>query len=345
MAQVRAQKEKIRRYILNQVEKSPKSVAKVTAKQFGISRQAAHRHLRRLCEEGVLERSGNTSASQYRLAVLSKWMGSYKIEGGLAEDVVWTQDVRNQLGILRDNTLAVWYYGFTEMFNNAIDHSEGSTVRVEVARTAVGAEMWVHDDGCGIFKKIQKELGLLDERHAVLELSKGKVTTDPKNHTGEGVFFASRMFDEFAILSGGVYFSHEFGDAEDWILERGRDLGETSVFMNLKDGATRTAKEVFDQFTSGDDLGFTKTIVPVRMAQYGEGGLISRSQAKRLLGRVERFKTVLFDFCEVDVVGPAFADEIFRVFAARHPDIKLIPVNANAEIDRMILRARNNADE
>ena len=56
----------------------------------------------------------------------------------------------------------------------------------------------------GIFKKIQKALDLLDERHAILELAKGKLTTDPKHHTGEGIFFTSRMFDEFTILSGGV---------------------------------------------------------------------------------------------------------------------------------------------
>lgn len=345
MNKFRAQGEKIRRYILDQVEKSPKNVAKATAERFGISRQTANKHLRRLCEEGVLERSGNTGATRYRLATLSEWKGRYKIEPGLAEDVIWTRDVQNHLGILPGNVRDIWYYGFTGMFNNAIDHSKGSTVRVGVTRTIVGAEVWIHDDGCGIFKKIQKELDLLDERHAVLELSKGKVTTDPENHTGEGVFFASRMFDEFAILSGGVYFSHEFGDAEDWILERGRDLDETSVFMSLRNEVTRTAKEVFDQFTSEDSIGFTKTVVPVRMAQFGEDGLISRSQAKRLLARAEKFETVLFDFSEVDTVGPAFADEIFRVFALRHPDIEFVPINTNAEIDRMILRAEDNAAE
>ena len=128
-------------------------------------------------------------------------------------------------------------------------------------------------------------------------------------------------------------------------MKEARDLDETSVFMSLRNEVTRTAKEVFDQFTSEDSIGFTKTVVPVRMAQFGEDGLISRSQAKRLLARVEKFETVLFDFSEVDTVGPAFADEIFRVFALRHPDIELVPINTNAEIDRMILRAEDNAAE
>jgi hypothetical protein len=53
----------------------------------------------------------------------------------------------------------------------------------------------------------------------------------------------------------------------------------------------------------------------VRLAKYGNDQLISRSQAKRLLARIELFKIVLFDFSGVETIGQAFADEIFRVFA------------------------------
>jgi anti-sigma regulatory factor (Ser/Thr protein kinase) len=68
--------------------------------------------------------------------------------------------------------------------------------------------MVIWDHGIGIFNKIKNMLGLLDERHAVLELTKGKLTTDPRGHTGEGIFFTSRMFDTFYILSGEVFLSH-----------------------------------------------------------------------------------------------------------------------------------------
>ncbi len=343
MAAIRIQGEKVRHFILDQVGKSPKGVAKATAERFGISRQAVNKHLQRLCKEGVLEQFGNTRATQYRLATLSEWYNSYKIETGLAEDVVWTKDIRNQLGTLPENTMNIWYYGFNEMFNNAIDHSEGGTIQVGIIKTIVATEMRILDDGCGIFKKIQRELGLLDERHAILELSKGKVTTDPGNHTGEGIFFTSRMFDEFDILSGGVYFSHAFGEEEGWILERDYDLGETSIFMKLKNKTARTSKEIFVKFSSEDGVEFIKTVVPVRMAQFGEDGLISRSQAKRLLAHVDRFKTVLFDFQGVDTIGPAFADEIFRVFASRHPEIKLIPICTNSEIEKMIKKTKYDA--
>jgi hypothetical protein len=197
----------------------------------------------------------------------------------------------------------------------------------------------VYDNGVGIFKKIQAALNLLDERHAVLELAKGKFTTDPKNHSGEGIFFSSRMFDRFSIFSGEVFFSHEFDKSEDWILDSGTQNGGTLVRMVLHNHTARTAKKVFDKFTSDDDYGFTKTIVPVKLMTYGDDSLVSRSQAKRLLARFDRFKVVMLDFSGVASVGQAFADEVFRVFRNKHPEVELIPQHACADVKRMISRA------
>jgi hypothetical protein len=200
--------------------------------------------------------------------------------------------------------------------------------------------MLVLDDGFGIFKKIQTEMNLVDERHAILELSKGKLTTDPERHTGEGIFFTSRMFDSFDILSGGVYFAHQYGEAEDWIVERANPEAGTAVWMKLDNHTSRTTKKIFDHYSSGDDYGFNKTVVPVNLARYGNDQLISRSQAKRVLARVELFKVVVFDFKDVPTIGQAFADEIFRVFAQRHPEIELHAIHANSEVKRMIERAK-----
>ena len=340
MTGVRVRGEGIRRFILDHVEKSSDDVTKATAEKFGITRQAVSKHLRRLLDEGALRRSGNTRARVYRLSPLLEWDEHFEIVPGLAEDVIWTRYVRDVLGEVPDNVLEIWYYGFTEMFNNAIDHSDGSTIGVQVKKNAATTEMLISDDGHGIFKKIQYAMGLLDERHSILELSKGKLTTDPSHHTGEGIFFSSRMFDLFDILSGGVFFSHKFGDTQDWILESSGSSSGTYVWMNLSNHTERKTRMVFDEFSSGDDYGFTKTVVPVRLAKYGQDHLISRSQARRLLARVELFKTVLFDFSEVEHIGQAFADEIFRVFAMQHPDIELRPISANSETKRMIARVR-----
>jgi len=342
MTRIRARGEEIRRFILGNVDKHPTDISRVTADHFKITRQAVNKHLLRLKAEFALSTEGKTKNQSYKLAPQVEWQSPlYPIAPGLAEDVIWTDAIAPVLGNQADNVIDIWQYGFTEMFNNAIDHSDGKQVFVRVRKTAATTEMVLMDDGVGIFKKIQTALNLLDERHAILELAKGKLTTDPEHHTGEGIFFTSRMFDSFDILSGGVFFSHEFGNPEDWILERDRFREGTSVWMKLSNHTARKVKVIFDQYVSGDDYGFTKTVVPVKLAQYGNDKLISRSQAKRLLARVEVFKTVIFDFKDVPTIGQAFADEIFRVFPNQNPEIIISSVNENREVANMIQRAKS----
>ena len=339
MVGIRKRGENIRQFILDNVEHNPKDIVALTTRAYNISRQAVNKHIKRLVEQNALLVRGATRNKHYILHPLEKWEHIYTLDETLAEDTVWRTDISQFVNDLPDNVIDIWHYGFTEILNNAIDHSAGSQVHIQLTKTATTTEIVIYDDGEGIFKKIQRELALDDERHSVLELAKGKLTTDPDNHTGEGIFFSSRMFDDFAILSGSVYFSHKYDQVEDWILERQKFQSGTGVFMGLSNNTARILKGIFDSFTSGDDYGFTKTVVPVRLTQYGDDKLVSRSQAKRLLVRVEKFKTVIFDFDDVETIGQAFADEIFRVFKLQQPDIKLIYLKANEQVTQMIKRA------
>jgi len=337
---VRARGQDIRQFILENVEKNSSGITTLTAKHFSITRQAAHRHLRNLIAEGALTASGKTRNLTYKLCPLLEWQHTYKLELGLAEDLVWTNDIEPIVGNFPENVVDIWHYCFTEMFNNALDHSGGSEIIFQISKTAVNTQMYLKDNGVGIFKKIQAALNLTDERHAILELSKGKLTTSPEKHTGQGIFFTSRLLDSFDILSGGVYYSHELGNEEDWILERSRPGEGTSIFMKLNNHTARTCKKIFDQYSDQEDLGFVKTVVPVRLAQYGNDKLISRSQAKRVISRVELFKVVVFNFEGVQTIGQAFTDEIFRVFANAHPEIELHAIHANSDVKRMIESAK-----
>ena len=284
MSRVRARGEEIRRFILENVVSNPSNINKLTADKFGTSRQAVNNHLKRLVSEGALSEKGNTKARRYSLAPLAQWQQTYLIAGGPPEDVVWRNDIEPMIGKLPENVRDIWSYGFSEMFNNARDHSDGSHIIVRIAKTAITTEMVIIDDGIGIFRKIQERLNLLDQRHALFELTKGKLTTDPDNHTGEGIFFTSRMFDSFNILSDEVFFAHDFDAAEDWLLQRPKPKRGTTVFMHLNNHTSRTTKKVFDKYSGDVDEGyaFNKTIVPVELAQYGNDKLISRSQAKRV---------------------------------------------------------------
>ncbi len=335
--------ERIREFIIESVHRSSKDVVKTVSEAFAVSRQAVNKHIRQLIEQGLLSREGKAKNVRYYLQSLSEWQQTFVLADHRDEDVVWRNIIKHTLGKLSDNALAIWNHGFSEMLNNAIDHSGGETVTISVKKTAHSTEMNIWDDGIGIFTKIKNALNLLDERHAVIELTKGKLTTDPTHHSGEGIFFSSRMFDEYDILSGEVFLSHSYDKDEDWILQTNKFIAGTYITMKLHNNTTRTAKEIFDKFTD-EDYGFTKTVVPVRLAQYGNEQLVSRSQAKRLLIRIERFKTVLFDFKDVESIGQAFADEVFRVFATQNPNIDILPLNTNDTVGRMIKHVQSRLD-
>jgi anti-sigma regulatory factor (Ser/Thr protein kinase) len=339
MAKVHKKTQEISRFILEHVPDNPYFISAVAARHFDMTRQGINRHLKRLVSEGLLNSEGSTRNISYKLAILMRWHKMYMNDGSLSESKVWADDIAPLLEELPENVFDIWHYGFTEMFNNVIDHSSASKVGVSVENTAISFKLVIHDIGEGIFKKIQKALGLSDERHAVLELAKGKFTTDPDNHSGEGIFFSSRAFDDFAIVSGTVIFTHDAEEIEDWIHKNTKDISGTTVIMEMNNNAKQELETIFNDYTSGDDYGFTQTVVPVELAEYGDSKLVSRSQAKRLLTRIDKFKTVIFEFKGVDSIGQAFADEIFRVFQQRHPDIKLTYLSANNRVENMIKRA------
>jgi len=260
----------------------------------------------------------------------------YTLEPGLEEDQVWCATVLPLLEGLPANSIDIWQYCVTEMVNNAIDHAEGSRLIVVVRRRPSNTRIQVLDDGIGIFRKIKAAFNLEHETQAILELSKGKLTTDPDRHSGQGIFFTSRMLDEFSILSRGAYFSHKATRRVDLILPDDDPDTSTMVTMELDNNTDRTLKDVFDQYSSGENYDFSKTVVPLRLAKFGEEKLISRSQAKRALARVERFKAVVFDFAGIEMIGQAFADEIFRVWARAHEDVACTVIYASPAVRKTI---------
>jgi len=324
--------------LLKFVYDNSKNVATRLAVAAGISRQAASARLRTAIKNGLLIKQGVGRGVEYKLAELSRTHQEFE-RAGLSEDRVWRQLVAPVVADLAENVRDIWRYGFTEMVNNAIDHSGAGKITIWVTRNALFTQVWVIDDGEGIFTKIQKALDLYDPREAILELAKGKFTTDPANHSGEGIFFSSKMFELYDIISGSLHFMHDHG-RDDILIERPKNASGTMVVMRLMNDTDRTTKAIFDKFAVPDEYTFAKTIVPVRLGQYEGEKLVSRSQAKRLIFRFEKFKTVILDFTDVEEIGQAFSDEVFRVFQNAHRDTKLVPVNMTSAVKDMVSRAK-----
>jgi STAS-like domain of unknown function (DUF4325) len=323
------------------------------ARRFGVSRMAASGAVRQLEAEGFVLRLRGGTRPRFG-AGPSRLLQADVSLPGVDESLLWDQSLRPWLDTLPAAVANIAHYGFTELVNNANDHSGGQRLQLRLALTPEALHLWLQDDGVGVFERVRSALGLADLRLALLDLSKGKVTTDPARHTGEGLFFTSRAFHLFELRANGLLYRRRLpaprGAAQSLeppALERLETstvpaVPGTQLLLSLRLDATHTMRQVFDHYTSGapDDLSFDRTVVPVKLAALSGEGLVSRSQARRLTTHIEGFRWVELDFEGVDDIGQAFADELFRVFAQEQPALRLTPVNAAPRILAMLRRVR-----
>lgn len=331
--------EMIKTFIINHVSDTPNSLTQTTCDHFQITKPTVYKYINELIEEKILEKLGSNRSPNYKLV---KTVYNWKYENNnLEEDILWSKDMAPLLKDLKGNVKEICQYGFTEIVNNVIDHSESDTLEIELTVDYLSLEIIVSDRGIGIFEKIKTDLGLEHPKQAILELAKGKFTSDPENHSGEGIFFTSRVFDRFFIFSHKLSFAG-FGNDEGVMLEEKDDCPGTTVCMEIKKNSPTLLKNIFDDYADPDkDPSFHKTIIPVELMQHEGESLLSRSQAKRLISRFDRFTEVILDFKGVTRIGQAFADQIFRVFTNKHPNVHLQIRNASVDVANMIKRVQS----
>jgi anti-sigma regulatory factor (Ser/Thr protein kinase) len=340
---IKNQAEEIRSYLLAKIPVHPKNIVAKASKAFSCSRTTVHRHLNRLIRDSEIIKTGTTRQVQYFLKTEKNKEVLVSLKDKVAEDKVWKENFLADFETLPKNVLEICEYGFLEMLNNAIDHSEGTGVIIDTEWAPNLVKIGIFDNGIGIFRKIKNALNLEDERESALQLSKGKFTTDPENHTGEGIFFTSRAFDEFLINSKGMLYKKDNWD-HDWFIESGKYSKTTGTRMELSislDSKTKL-QEVFTEFTKEDSDGvprFDKTRISVKLSQLGDERYVSRSQARRICLGLENFKHIFLDFKDISTVGQGFVDEVFRVFQSKHPKIEIHYTNANDDVRFMIERS------
>ena len=322
-------------YILRKIDESVPGIAAYAAENLEINKSTVHRYINEMLDAGIIEK---TAHDRYNLTV--KTFHYYFDRSAGDYDSDWTayeKYIHPHIADLPANIINIWEYVVSEMTNNIIDHSGADKVKVTVSRDVLNTTVLLSDNGIGIFKKIKQHFGFKDIDDAIQELFKGKLTTDKENHSGEGIFFSSRLMDDFYIFSDGKIFTCNRFD-KDRIEESGVEFsGGTSVYMKLSNTSKKQAIDVFNDYAD-DDGGFTRTSIPIK--NVFDSSPISRSQAKRLCERLDSFKEVTLDFSSVEWIGQGFAHQLFRVFAGEHPDIKLIPVNMNDNVLKMYKHVR-----
>jgi hypothetical protein len=323
--------------------------------QFKVSRQYANLLISGLIMENRLIKLGSTRKAFYVLPEFAqkhpeifppKYIKFFKNEGleehklldGIEEAFPTLQNLPENIG-------NIFTYAFSEMLNNAIEHSKSTRIGVEVAVQKKTLSFMIQDSGIGVFKNVMQKRGLKSEMEAIQDILKGKTTTMPKSHSGEGIFFTSKAGDSLILDSFGyrLIIDNELPDV--FVKTVKKIKRGTRVTFKISTASDRHLIEVFKKYTNlegKNDFGFDKTEIRIKL--YTIGGVhISRSQARRVLVGLEKFKVIAFDFDKVSTVGQAFADEIFRVFHRKYPQIKLEVENMSEGVKFMVQRAQNEA--
>lgn len=326
------------------------------ADSFNVSRQYASRLVNQLVSAGKLVKIGSTSKAAYALPeyakkhfeILPLKISKTFINNNLEEHIVLNK-IESELPLMtqqKENIKNIFTYAFSEMLNNAIEHSKTKKVKIEVEFKDKMLIFTIDDFGIGVFRNVMKKLNLASELEAIQDILKGKITTMPEMHSGQGIFFTSRAGDEFILDSYGyrLIINNKINDVFLQEIKGSKIKKGTRVIFKLSTDSNKHLKEVFDEFANIDEesnFGFDKTEIKIKL--YLRNGIhISRSQARRVLFGLENFRIIVFDFDKVPMIGQAFADEIFRVFHNKYPKIKLKAINMNDAVKFMIDRVEGN---
>jgi len=330
-----------RQQILDYLDDHDEATGADLCRHLGISRQAVNQHIKRLILDRRVEKQGATRGAVYRRADPNRPAAAAVsvqktiILPGLEEDAVFAElslrlNLQRRLGKLARN---IARYAFTEILNNAIDHSQSSRCELGAEVDRYAYRFRIRDFGLGIFQSIASKFELQDESAAVGELLKGKTTTMAERHSGEGIFFTSKSADRISFRSHRTTLVFD-NRKQDVFIEHTRFLRGTDVHFAISRRSRRDLTQIFAQYAPEEfDYRFERTRVRVRVLL---DDCVSRSQAKRLLTRLTNFREVVLDFSGVANMGQAFADEVFRVFLKTHPQIALRIENLPAALAPMV---------
>lgn len=324
------QKKSINQYILLKIDEKCDGLSKYVSDAFKISTSTVHNYLKKLIEDGVIVKNGK---DKYSLKT-ERSFSTIPISAAKKprEESIFGNTLAPKIIDLPHNVKSIWNYAFTEMVNNALEHSEADNIWILIEKNALNTIVYIMDNGIGVFRKIQEHFDYDSLDDAVIELSKGKLTTDSSCHSGEGIFFTSRIMDDFFICSNHKMYTFNKFQEEAIDSIKKEYVFSTCVYMSLSNISKKDINDVFNEYADADN-GLIKTLIPLK--NIFEGDPVSRSQAKRVCSRLEQFSEVELDFDGVDFVGQGFAHQIFFVFANAHPEIKLIPINMNDNVRRM----------
>ena len=327
---------KIKDFILDNINSHQKDIIQIAINKFGVSRQAIHKHMNGLIFDKKVVGHGTTKGRYYELIPKVNYYKSMNV--GLKFDVhdIFDKYVQPHIISLPNNITEIFEFSISVLLNNVKDHSEASKLYFKIYIDHREAHFIINDNGIGILKHIKNGLKLTSFEQAALELVKGSAAINCYQHSGEELNAVAHLFDKVNIDSNrkSMVFKGKNGN---WELKSSMQGKGTKIHLKIANSSQNSCANIFDTFFTSTDNAIR---IPVNFLNISKNKIInSRSLAEILLKNVKNYKKIQFDFSNIDLIGPAFANALINISKKnnKHADIKWL--NMNETVDLLMSRA------
>lgn len=325
----------IKQFILENISSHQRDIIKAAIHKFGISRQAILKHMNALINENRVIAHGKTRDRFYEIMPQVNYSKSIEITDEVSPSQILKNQILPNFSTLNKNIYEICEFSIMAILANTFEHSKATRLNYKLFITPTETHIFMSDNGLGIFSKIQDKLELGSTQIAVIEVAKGHVTTDPKNHAGEELMTVIRLFDHVTIEASGLCLSY-FSDSKNWSVTSSQQTNGTRFHLEIKTNSRRTCQETFHQIFNQENKSVR---IPVNLIRAKNELVNSRSQAKKLLLNIREMEEIKFDFNNIELIGPAFADELIRTTKHKNDSADIKWVNSNETVDLLMSRA------
>ena len=327
---------KIKTFILNNISLHQKDIIYTAINQFGISRQAVLKHMNALINDKKVMAYGKTRDRTYQLIPQVNFSKSIAINDDFICHEVVQKNILVHLKPLAKNIYQICEFSIEALLNNIVDHAQATNLYVKLYLTYTDLHIIISDNGTGLFRNIKSKLNLDSIQLALMEVAKGQVTTDPDHHSGDELNTVVNLFDSVKIDSSGFGLVYSSKDKA-WQAVRSKQQQGTRVHLQIDPKAKRSCEETFKYLFKNQKECLC---IPINLLKEpGKKTLNSRVIVKSIFWNITSAKNIQFDFGNVDLIGPAVADELVRQARSINREVVIKWMNCNETIDLLMRRA------
>ena len=329
--------EQIKDFILENLTRHQKDIIKASIRKFGLSRQAILKHMHTLISEDRVVAYGKTRDRFYELKHLVNFSKTVDIKNSFSPDEILKKQILPNLNSVALNIYEICEFSIMALLSNALDHAQATKLHYNLYVSPNDVHFVLSDNGIGIFENLNNSLILEDIQVAAIEIAKGRITTDPQNHGGDELMTVIHLFNKVTIDSSGICLTY-YNKKNEWTVTRSSQQKGTIIHLEIKSNSRRTCQEIFRQIFDREN----KLVrIPVNLVRSDGEKVNSRIQAQSLLHNIKDLTEIEFYFKNIELIGPAFADELVRKTKEKNQIADIKWTNSTKMVDVLMSRAIN----